>query len=397
TTVTLPQLPSNLRLVGLTHNTTKLIWQDNSSDESGFYIRCDTSPNGEFPIIDSVPANETTYTAINLIPNTHYYWRVSAYNVWGETDPISRDSITLAEIPQLPIITNVSYLSMKIFLSAGINPSYTKFLVRVTDETKSIRYLHPNGILINDTVWATFSEFGGANGKLVTGLIPNTIYIFDVKARNEYKIETNFGPSVIQTTLAPLTLPFGESFENTNFPPFGWQQNIIVSGGTNWSRVSSGTNPTQLPYDGLGQARYNSYNAPANAHARLISPPIYLTNTPQAKLVFYMYHNNAAGNNNDSLVIEISTNFGTNWQRMGKFNRYHTSNGWQQHILSLNNFIDSIVLISFHAYSAHGNNIFIDSIAVLPWSDIMISQISRPLTIERKRVQFMPQITIVNN
>ncbi|MEO0076581.1 MAG: choice-of-anchor J domain-containing protein, partial [candidate division WOR-3 bacterium] len=397
TTVTLPLMPSNLRLTAITDNTTKLTWQDNSFDEAGFYIRCDTNPNGEFPIIDSVSANETTYTAINLIPNTHYYWQVSAYNFWGETDPIMEDSITLAETPQLPSISNVSYLSMKIYLSVGSNPPSTKFLVRVIDETKSVRYLHPSGVLSNDTVWATFSEFGGVNGTVAIGLLPNTIYRVDVKARNEDNIETNFGPSVIQTTLSPLTLPFGESFENTEFPPFGWQQKVIITGGTNWSRVLSGSNPTQTPYHGLAQAQYNSYNAPQNGHARLITPPISLGSIPQAKLIFYMYHNTAASNNNDSLVVEVSTDFGNNWQRIEKFNRYYPSNGWQRHIITLNDYVDSIILIAFHGYSAHGNNIFIDSVAVVPWADIMVSQISRPQAIERKRVVFQPQITILNN
>jgi hypothetical protein len=424
TTVTLPVPPSNLRLSQISNSGMKLTWHDNSSDETGFYIRRDTASSGLFPIIDSVSVNDTIYVAVGLQPNTHYYWQVSAFNFWGETDVTVKDTFTLAQVPGVSYITDVGFTSMKIYLSLQSNPANTKLLVKVTDEprtnfqesaeqsksknvepkqlyklgrgeAKSVRYLNPSGTLDNDTVWATYADFGGVNGKMVIGLLCNTAYTFETKARNQYQIETNFGPSVTRATLPALELPFGESFEDTTFPPYGWHQEVIVSGGTNWSRVTSGTNPAQTPYHGSAQIRYNSYNAPNGANARLITPPLDLSSSPQADLKFYMYHNNIAGN--DSIVIETSSDYGLTWQRLDRINRYSSTNQWQQHVLSLDGSIGNITVIAFHAFSANGNNIFLDSIAVEPLADVMVSAITRPYSIEQKRVQFISQVTVNNS
>ncbi len=396
TTVPLPNAPSNLVISNVTEQSMSLSWTDNSNDELGFYIRWDTIVNGNYNNIDSVATNVTNYTAHNLVPNQHYYWRVSAYNQYGYRGYCAKDSATLAEIPGVSQLDSVGFQTMKFILNPNNNSPLTNFCVRVSYQAKTDKYLHPNGVLVDTVVWATFYTFGGQNGLIVNNLMPNTAYNFQTRARNQYGIVTNYGPGVVKTTMAPLSIYYTESFENEGFPPFGWQQQVIVSGGTNWSKVSAGTYPNQTPYHGNYQAKYNSYNVSSNAHSRLIMPPVDLINSVRASLKFYMYHDNQS-TNPDSLVIESSIDNGNSWRRISKFNRYSPSSGWQQHLVSLQADSGYISLIAFHAYSGNGRNIYIDSIAIVPNQDVMISEIIRPNLNEEKRVGFNPQVRVVNN
>ncbi|MEO0091620.1 MAG: choice-of-anchor J domain-containing protein [candidate division WOR-3 bacterium] len=395
-TVPIPIPPSNLTLSNVLANSIVLSWNDNSTDETGFYIRRDTSLSGSFPIIDSVESNISSYVCQNLLPNTHYYFRVSAYNQFGESKFSAKDTVTLAQVPNVPNLSDVSHLSLKVKIAPANNPNYTQYAIRIRDDAKTTKYLHLSGALVDTVVWATYSQWGGANGLKIVNLIPNVAYTVDCKSRNQLKIETGFSPSVTQTTLPSLEIPYAESFESDTFEPFGWEQQVIVSGGNNWSRVLNGTNPTQTPYDGIGQACYNVFNAPSGAHSRLITPPFDLRYVDGARLNFYMYHDNLSANP-DSLVIELSTNYGGNWQRLNKFERYASTTGWQRHSVQLDSGIGNIVLIAFHAFAQGGNNIFIDSVGIELCADVMVSAISRPNLIEWKRIEFTPQIVVTNN
>lgn len=394
-TVPLPAEPTNLVIGNVYAEQMSLSWADNSGDELGFYIKRDTIPNGVFLTVDSVGANTSSYLAQNLIPNTRYWWRVCAYNQYGFRGFTGKDSSTLAKIPGLPQLDSVSFQTAKIIINPLNNSAPTQFCVRVNYNAMN-KYLHPNGVLVDTIVWATYAQFGAGAGKMITGLFPNTAYSFQVRARNRNNINTNFGPGVTQATSEPFAIYYTESFENQDFPPYGWTQQVLVPGGTNWTKITNGTNPTTAPYHGQFQARYNSYNASSGARSRLITPPIDLRTIGRVNLKFYMYHDNET-TNPDSLVIESSIDNGLTWRRLSRFNRYASSSAWQQHLVSLHNDSGHISFIAFHAYSGNGRNMYIDSISFVPYQDVMVSQITRPNLTELKRVGFTPQVIVINN
>ena len=47
-----------------------------------------------------------------------------------------------------------------------------------------------------------------------------------------------------------------ESFDGLTFVPVGWN-NILTSGTNTWTRVTSGTFPTQATHSGAGEAKFN--------------------------------------------------------------------------------------------------------------------------------------------
>jgi hypothetical protein len=628
-----PLSPTGLTLTNVKADSMHLAWNDNSSDEIGFYIRRDISSGGSFPIIDSVGTGVTNYDAFGLSGNTHYWFRVSAFKYFGlltlESGFSQKDTWTLAQTPGAPTFSNVGYKSMTVYLTPLTNPATTQFVVRVTYAGPTIRYLDPTtGTLVVSEVWGTYTQFGGASGKVVTGLNYNTQYTFETKARNGANppAETPYGPAGIQSTLEaistfpyyqdfeytdkgtdnlskdkiqptdvadpnywttgifsgtandwvrgtptpggkvqilgphsgskcwvtgltgyyqnsenayvlspafdfsaytnpayPLILSFyhnfycetgwegciveyttddvnwtkldtttpkstnwynnnstsgpippmkwsgtstvftnvngwaqsshyldmlcgqpfvrfrfrfgsdgsvnsydgwafddvsidfftdasvtaiarpnpieqkrisfqpqvtvtnsssnaltipavaeiwkpqsgiEESFDGTTFPPTGWLQQIIVSGGTNWTRVTSGTYPTCSPHSGAGMAEYNSFGASSGCNARLITSELYLATDQD--LDFYMMHDNGYSGNPDTMIIEITTDGGTSWNRLGAFLRYENISvpTWELHTLALNSYTGNNVKIAFHAWSGYGNNMFIDDVTV---------------------------------
>jgi len=71
--------------VGLNAAELRLNWQDNSDNESGFLIERSIDGGSEFLIIDQTLVNEETYLDTGLIGDTEYWYRVRAYNSFGNS------------------------------------------------------------------------------------------------------------------------------------------------------------------------------------------------------------------------------------------------------------------------------------------------------------------------
>jgi hypothetical protein len=438
TTYSPPSAPTNLLLSNIRKDSMDLAWTDWSLDEVGFYIRRDIDPLGSFPIIDSVGASVTSYNAYGLTANTHYYFRVSSFKYLGpltlESNFAAKDSWTTAETPGAVTSTRIEYLKMLVNLTPGVNPATTEYVVRVNFGTDSkndkgtiknnsdgaasgngselnfqpqkegsgtddiTRYLNPaTGTLVTSEVWGTYAQFGSAGGIVVKNLRPGVAYTFDVKARNSINIETGYGPTAILTTLAPLAVPQTESFQIAGFPPFGWDSVTVFWPGSGtrplFSKVSAGTTPTCTPYDGDSMAKFNSYNTAALNQARMWTPPIIIPTTASV-MDFYMYHSTAG---NDTLAIEISTDYGTAWTELARYSVITGTAGWQQHFVTLTGYANDTVLVAFRGISRLSQNIFFDLVKVENYRDVAVTAINRPNLIEGKRVPFSPEDTVINN
>ncbi len=96
---TAPAAPTNLIATAVSSSQINLIWTDNATDESGFYIeRLDGS---NFVQIASVGANTTTYSNTGLTGNTQYKYRVRAWNSYGNSAYSNEASATTPQQPSL--------------------------------------------------------------------------------------------------------------------------------------------------------------------------------------------------------------------------------------------------------------------------------------------------------
>jgi len=75
------EAPSNLTITAVSYKQINLSWQDNSDIEDGFRVCCDMGGK-QYQIVDTLPANTTSFEHYNLQPLTKYTYYIQAY--WGE-------------------------------------------------------------------------------------------------------------------------------------------------------------------------------------------------------------------------------------------------------------------------------------------------------------------------
>ncbi|MEO0273108.1 MAG: FlgD immunoglobulin-like domain containing protein [candidate division WOR-3 bacterium] len=153
------------------------------------------------------------------------------------------------------------------------------------------------------------------------------------------------------------------SFSDATFPPLGWTRQII-SGTYNWSRYTSGSNPTCTPLDAPAMAGYPSYSASAGSQARLIAPVNVGPVARKVKMRFYMYHDPGYSTSYDSIYVEYSLD-GVNFVTLAGYQRYAATAGWAPKDVEIGDFAGNTQLyVALRAKSGYGNNMFIDSLRV---------------------------------
>lgn len=80
-----PSAPSNLTAAAASAVQINLAWNDTSNNESGFLIERKTGASGAWSQIASVGANVSSYANTGLSSGTHYYFRVRAASVSGNS------------------------------------------------------------------------------------------------------------------------------------------------------------------------------------------------------------------------------------------------------------------------------------------------------------------------
>lgn len=113
------------------------------------------------------------------------------------------------------------------------------------------------------------------------------------------------------TAWAPVsTFPLMEGFENTTFPPAGWQ-NVATNGNYVFERKTSNDWPACTPHDeSAGMARFYCYTSPAGSSCNLISPKLQLSATGNTVRywLFRNYNNNIMGPDRINVYYSPTTN-----------------------------------------------------------------------------------------
>lgn len=114
-----PPAPTNLVAHAVSATQIDLTWQDNSSNEIGF--RIERSLNAiDFVEIAQVGQDVTAFSDTGLTPNTAYFYRVFAFNGFGNSDPsnIAGDTTLPNPVPVFPVIdvspTAISFGSVRV-------------------------------------------------------------------------------------------------------------------------------------------------------------------------------------------------------------------------------------------------------------------------------------------
>jgi hypothetical protein len=323
-TVTPPAAPTGLTLTNVTSTSMDVTWTDNATSDDSFYVyrKAGSAPSVGSPYTDriAVLVGDTALTVNHTInetglsTNVKYYYRVSAINAQGESNYTEGNATTLVEVPDAPTASNVLYTSMTVTLAAlGNNPEGTELSVRVSGP--AVKYLGVTGALVDTAVWATYASFGGASGKAITGLAMGTTYTFEVKARNLSSVETAYGSSLVQSTLAPVSaFPYTQNFDDAADPT--WYSGSVSAGINDWQL---GT-PAKTQITGAHTAP-NAWvtkltgNYSNSANAAVYSPYFDFSALTKSPFIAF-WHNFSEESGWDAEIVEYTTDFGASWRRV---------------------------------------------------------------------------------
>jgi fibronectin type 3 domain-containing protein len=174
-------IPVSLIITTISSSQVDLSWTDTADNESGFKIERSVSTNTNYTLLAVLGMNITSYTDISVTQGNTYYYRVTAYNIYGDSTYSSEVSVTLP--PAIP--TNLTLTPAS---SSQINLSWTD----VNGETGYEIERSTNGI--------TYALLSTLNADTIlysdTPLTPNTNFYYRIKAYNaggysDYSSEIN--------------------------------------------------------------------------------------------------------------------------------------------------------------------------------------------------------------
>lgn len=98
-----PSAPSGLVATAVSATQVDLVWQDNSSNESGFEVhRSTTGPAGVFTLHTSTPASVAAYSDIGINHSTQYCYVVRAFRFTGRKTSYSQFSTSACATTPVP-------------------------------------------------------------------------------------------------------------------------------------------------------------------------------------------------------------------------------------------------------------------------------------------------------
>jgi len=150
--------PTNLSATALSSTQIKLLWTDNSADETGFLVERSATSGSGFASIGTALVNATNYTDSTVGPGSNYFYRVSATNALANGTPSAEASATTPKLPATVTLSN---------LSQAYNGT-----ARVVTYTTA-----PTGLSVTMTYNGRVSAPTNTGSYAVTGTVVNATYI----------------------------------------------------------------------------------------------------------------------------------------------------------------------------------------------------------------------------
>jgi hypothetical protein len=222
-------------------------WTDAAANETGYRVYRALDSAGPYVSLGAdLPANTVSITDSLLSINTRYYYRITAFNVLGESGPASLAAATLAVIPGRPALTGVTFRSASFVLDPAANPPATEFSVTAYIDEVPSGYLHADGSIGVAGEWHSADEWGGVQGVALQKVLACHENSFRVRARNLAGVETADGPvltqaipcftstqyhtvgwNLVSLPVAGLDVPVADLFPTGNVTAFGYDGRYV--------------------------------------------------------------------------------------------------------------------------------------------------------------------------
>ncbi len=361
--------PTALVTSGITSSAATVSWAESISNPSeGYDLYLATvadAPDGTTVPTVSVPAEELSYDFTGLAEETLYY-------VWirtncGEGDlsdwagPVTFTTLAGCAVPTDLTATNILATSADLGWSAVGGTTLWNIEIGLPGFT-------PDNEEFVQSIVGTED-----NPTLVTGLSPQTAYVFYVQADCGSDLSAWAGPFAFTTPCEAVTaFPFTESFDVEPFAPACWTNAQVSGPGAGlWNRATTGGSPAASPHSGAAMARFNAYNYGTGTSGILVTPGLDFP-ADNYQVLFWMYRDNGYLGNLDRVNVYYNTaNNLTGATLLGTIHRSWTqspaapvANQWYEYTFDMPEGSSGVGYVVFEGVSAYGNNIFVDDVTV---------------------------------
>jgi hypothetical protein len=228
-----PGAPTGLRATAASNNQIDLVWMDNITNEDGFRIERSDDGETNWTELEPVSANITGYSNAGLNPSTIYYYRVFAYNSFGNSNysSIAAPPVAPGNLSAVPVPPD----SIDLIWEDNSNNEIEFIIER--SEDGGVNWTQ---IAVNDSNTTGYSE-GGLN--------PSTTYTYRIRARNdrgdsEYSNTVSTNPSLTMPEAPSNLVATAVAFDQINLSWTDNSSNEIEfklmrsdDGGINWTLI----------------------------------------------------------------------------------------------------------------------------------------------------------------
>ena len=130
-----------------------------------------------------------------------------------------------ANVPIAPTFQNTAswYNKLQFIINVSGNPSDAKYAIAIsTDNFATTNYIQSDntvGATLGTEDFQTYTDWGGASGEYVIGLVPNTTYYIKAKATQGRYTESSWGPvAAASTSQSTLSFDIDVSASDTETP-----------------------------------------------------------------------------------------------------------------------------------------------------------------------------------
>jgi hypothetical protein len=145
----------------------------------------------------------------------------------------------------------------------------------------------------------------------------------------------------------------------------------------NGNYLNSDISGPLAPHSGSNFYLFDGYDADAGVTSKLFSNCLQLPASSTVNISFWMSHDNSFAGFLDRLYLDVSTNYGLPWTRVGTgFGRYDASYalpGWSQQTVNLSAYAGQTILVAFEGVSNFGDVIGVDDINITVSGSLPVS------------------------
>ncbi len=163
----IPNSPSELKITPTPGGKIKLSWNDNSGNEDGFKIHRKTGSNGTYDQIATVAAGTTSYEDGSISEATEYFYNISAYNSFGESDFSNEVSTVRLPYKSVDIETTNSGNTTDICGTIKIVGAGSQ----IDGTSDKFRYTYQDNLTGDITIVARIDSFSAFNGNALAGIM----------------------------------------------------------------------------------------------------------------------------------------------------------------------------------------------------------------------------------